>query len=288
MLWMRLLTALILIPLVVAGVYILPSLWFEIILTIIMLLAGFEWTKLIGLKKVGAFCFITILAVLLLGSFYLGTFITYALIPICALFSILFSLIWIFPLISCLTYKGVTPFWAKSRAFLSLTGISLLYAAWSSITLLKVYFGSTAVMALLLIIWIADSGAYFTGRLFGKHALLKEVSPKKTWEGLLGGIILCLLFGTVVYLLKDDFYFLNWIKGFNYIAWTFFVIGTMIYSVIGDLFESLIKRIGGVKDSGTWLPGHGGILDRLDSLIAAAPFFSAGLVMMLQFAIAQR
>ncbi len=117
------------------------------------------------------------------------------------------------------------------------------------------------VFLLFVLIWSSDSFAYFTGRLFGKHKMAPKISPKKTWEGFVGGVIFTLVLG---YFIEQKFPELrgNWI-----------IVGFLVsvFAPIGDLVESQLKRTFGVKDSGNIIPGHGGVLDRLDSFIIAAP-----------------
>jgi phosphatidate cytidylyltransferase len=125
------------------------------------------------------------------------------------------------------------------------------------------------VLFLLLLIWMADIGAYFVGRQFGQRKLAPRVSPGKTWAGIWGGLILSMFFATVVGVVV--------LSGPVEVLKLALLCGvTVVFSVIGDLSVSLMKRHCGVKDSGTILPGHGGVLDRLDSLFAAAPVFAVG------------
>jgi len=130
--------------------------------------------------------------------------------------------------------------------------------------------GGWMLMYLLTLVWVADIGAYFAGRKFGKHKLAPSISPGKTWQGVAGGLVLNVLWISIVYQLSD-----GWGLGFGY----FLMLGlvTSMISVVGDLYESILKREAGQKDSGVLLPGHGGVLDRLDSIIAAAPVFVTGL-----------
>jgi phosphatidate cytidylyltransferase len=131
-------------------------------------------------------------------------------------------------------------------------------------------FGAGYVLFLLIMIAAADTGAYFSGRLWGRHKLAPQISPGKTWEGVLGAIA-----ATLVIALSGALWF-----QVEPLYWMMFVgicLLTVLFSIIGDLFESMIKRQKGVKDSGNLLPGHGGVLDRIDSLTAAAPLFLLGL-----------
>lgn len=122
------------------------------------------------------------------------------------------------------------------------------------------------ILGLMLLIWAADTGAYIAGKNFGKHKLLERVSPGKTWEGWVGGTVLTVLVGWGLAALFHDLELYQWIG---------IAVIVSIFGVLGDLTESLLKRSLGVKDSGTLLPGHGGILDRFDSLIMAIPFIVA-------------
>jgi len=114
-----------------------------------------------------------------------------------------------------------------------------------------------------LILWANDTGAYLIGKFFGRHKLLEAVSPKKTWEGLFGGIASAILSGYFLFSLMPN--------SFTRIEWIVIAIIVAVFANIGDLIESQIKRIKGVKDSGKLLPGHGGVLDRFDGLLIALP-----------------
>ncbi|GGG09429.1 phosphatidate cytidylyltransferase [Pontibacter amylolyticus] len=122
------------------------------------------------------------------------------------------------------------------------------------------------ILGLLLLIWSSDTGAYIAGKNFGKNKLFERISPGKTWEGWMGGTILTILVGWVLSLFFLDLALYQWIG---------IAIIVSVFGVLGDLVESLLKRSLGVKDSGTLLPGHGGILDRFDSLVLAVPFIVA-------------
>ena len=136
-----------------------------------------------------------------------------------------------------------------------------------------VYKAHVLLIALLVtIIWAADVGAYFVGRQFGTRKLAPDVSPGKSWAGLVGGMVVALAVGMMGASLGEPKDHL-----FSSIAWAVLigiVAMTVLFSVLGDLFESLIKREQGVKDSSSLLPGHGGVMDRIDSLTAAGPIFA--------------
>ncbi len=130
------------------------------------------------------------------------------------------------------------------------------------------YVGAKILISVMILVWCADSGAYFTGRLLGKHHMSPHVSPNKTWEGLVGGVVLAM----VAFFILEHFgwYSLHY-ANFPVLIVTAFL--TIIISIFGDLTESMFKRYAGIKDSGIIFPGHGGMIDRVDSLSAAVPFF---------------
>lgn len=122
-----------------------------------------------------------------------------------------------------------------------------------------------------LVLWANDTGAYMVGKFFGKHKLLEAVSPKKTWEGLFGGMLCAILSGYFLFsLMPNSFTQMEWVAIASIVA---------VFANIGDLIESQIKRIKGVKDSGKLLPGHGGVLDRFDGLLIALPLVIIYLIM---------
>ena len=135
------------------------------------------------------------------------------------------------------------------------------------------FFGAEYLLCGLMIVWAADVGAYFAGKFFGRHLLAPAISPKKTLEGLGGGLILAMLVAVVWGM---------WFKitGIHWLFWLTLALVVSLWSVIGDLFESVLKRYANVKDSGAILPGHGGVYDRIDSLTAALPFFVFSLLFM--------
>jgi len=150
-------------------------------------------------------------------------------------------------------------------------GLVSLWICAHSVIYLHYVYGGWVLLYMLTLVWLADIGAYFIGRRFGKRKLAPAISPGKTWEGVYGGIFVNLVWMSIIYWLTDLL---------NLGLLTFLLIGisTVVISIAGDLFESILKREAGVKDSSNLLPGHGGILDRIDSVIAASPVFVSGLV----------
>lgn len=155
-----------------------------------------------------------------------------------------------------------------SRSAGLIQGLLVLVPAWFALVILRDQAGGARlVIAFLAIVWAADVGAYFAGRAFGRHRLAPHISPGKTWEGLAGGVASGAIAGAIASL---------WCS----VPITVLVplaVATTLFSVIGDLAESRLKRTAGVKDSGRLIPGHGGLLDRLDGLCAAVPAFALGL-----------
>ena len=156
-----------------------------------------------------------------------------------------------------------------STVLAAIAGVLALVPSWMALIQLRYMAnGAEWMLFVLVLVWAADIGAYFVGRKFGHTRLAPAVSPGKTWEGVLGGVALSVLVAFV-----GAFYFS--------IAWPMFVglcIAVVGFSVVGDLTESLLKRFAGVKDSGTLFPGHGGVMDRIDSVTSAAPILFLGLI----------
>lgn len=149
-------------------------------------------------------------------------------------------------------------------------GFLILVACWKSLTILQ-GISPFLLLTALVLVWSVDTAAYFTGRRWGKTALAPRISPKKTWEGFWGGIIISVILMTILscflpFSMRQRFYFI------------LLSVLTALFAVIGDLFISLLKRQAGVKDSGRLLPGHGGMLDRVDSSLSALPIFTMGIL----------
>lgn len=161
------------------------------------------------------------------------------------------------------------PFTNIAFIFLGLIYIGVPFALLDLIAFDGEYFYANTVFGLLLMSWANDTGAYLVGSQFGKHRLFERISPKKTWEGTIGGVVITLLLAFGLHFVFDELRLVDWL-----------IIGTIvaIFGTLGDLVESMLKRSVHIKDSGTLLPGHGGILDRFDGFIFLLPFVAAYLL----------
>lgn len=181
---------------------------------------------------------------------------------------------WSFALLWVKSYPASAALW-RTVVMRSLMGLLILVPAWmSAVYLLSFPRGGVLMVAMVVVVVSADVGAYFAGKNFGKHKLAVSVSPAKTWEGFWGGMAACMLLSVLLwYLLPDQAAHIGLT---SVVAVT---LTTALASVVGDLTVSMVKRESGVKDSGSLLPGHGGVLDRLDSMCGAAPVFALGLLL---------
>ncbi len=271
MLKARILTACVLIPSVIAAILYLSSQPFMLLSGAVFLVAAWEWTRLAGFKKVlGRIlcCLLMILtSILLLVLVYQGFGHYMALQE--GIF-ILVPLFWCVALIGVVLYPKYTTFW-KSRAMGILSGCMVLLPSWGFLNALQ----STdpkLVFYVLTLVCTVDSAAYFVGKRYGRTKLAPNLSPGKSWEGVLGGLAVGFLVVGVGYVLIKP--------TLSIPHWMLLSAVVMIFSIVGDLFESLFKRLRGLKNSGSILPGHGGILDRLDSINAAIPLFTLGVMLL--------
>lgn len=270
MLKQRVLTALILAPLVLGAIYFLPSPIVAIILGLIILIGAWEWAGLSGFEATRSKAmYVGTTGLLILASYPLILKATMGQILIAA------CLWWLVALIVIISaqVKGALP--QQNRWLFLNLGYLILIPAWMAIVFLHSHtkLGPVWVLFLFALIWTADIGAYFAGRAIGKHKLADKISPGKSWEGVFGGLIAVLVLAMLLLPVLTD-------KEEVSTSMILLCLGTVLISVLGDLTESVVKRISGKKDSGTILPGHGGVMDRIDSLTAAAPIFVAGLILL--------
>lgn len=266
MLKQRVITALILAPLAIWGIFALESTMFSIVMGLIILIGMWEWGRLVNSSSIviqGTFTAIGI-AIMLALHFYGSIEIYHYLLYLAMAW-------WVLGLIMVLSYPKSGRIIESSQIVRAIVGLVVLVPAWISMVMLHQKFGPFYLLILMFLVWGADSGAYFAGRQWGKTKLAPNVSPKKTWEGVIGGMVMAI---AAVYLMSLFVQLQH--KTMLFLIISFF---TIAISVLGDLVESMFKRSTGIKDSGGILPGHGGILDRIDSLTAAGPFFMFALVM---------
>lgn len=265
MLKLRVITSLILAPLALWAIWASSTNAFAIGIALIFALGAWEWARLCGLHSSPArLVYVALISLLI---FVAHGFLLQGEWPQIILLTAVVW--WAVALLSVLAYPRSSSLW-RIAAVRGLAGILVMVPAWAALLLLHERFGAGFVILLVLLIWAADTGAYFAGRAFGRHKLAPNVSPGKTWEGVVGGMLFALLIAVI------STYLLPPVDGM--IAYLVLVALTVALSVLGDLLESLFKRIAAVKDSGDLLPGHGGVLDRIDSLTAAAPIFTLGLL----------
>lgn len=276
----RVITAVILIPLFVWGTLSLPTRYFALMTGVVVALGMWEWSALVRMTPAGRIVHVTAGAVMMAAAYFyvIDTKALYALLAVVVIWWA-FSLLWMFSYNrrpEPVSNERVAPrddMSARAPWVYALVGWVVLVPAWFSLVALHESraYGPNFVLFLFVLIWLADTSAYFSGRLWGRAKLAPGISPGKTWMGIAGALWMTLLVSAAGGVILG----LGWDK-----SRLFALIGlfTAVASVAGDLFESMFKRRAGVKDSGTLLPGHGGVLDRIDSLTAAAPVFLFGLL----------
>lgn len=258
---LRVLTALVLAPLLLALVLLGSTPLFALVLALVFAVGAHEWAPLAGWSPASRRWGFAMLVLAGLAGVWLsgreGVVLTGLL---CV------ALVWWSLALAWVMRRWPLGPWSKLVA-----GLCTLVPAWTALVVLHAApQGPWLVLALLFIVWGADVGAYFAGHAWGRHKLAPEVSPGKTWEGVVGGLVLA---AVVAWVAAD-------LLAFPAPQFMLLALVVMLASVVGDLMESLLKRQAGVKDSSRLLPGHGGVLDRLDSLHAAAPTFLAGLLLL--------
>jgi phosphatidate cytidylyltransferase len=268
----RVLTALVLVTLVLVFLF-APAPWTLGFFALVMLIAAWEWAGLAGLAANMRVGYAGLVALGVVGSYL--ALVSEGRVDLAAVRAILGAACvgWAVLLLWVKTYPGSAAIWGSVPVRACL-GLLVLLSAWVALIYLRLQpSGSWLILFVIFLVACADTGAYFTGRAFGKHKLAPQVSPGKTIEGLLGGLALVCIFAAAV-----SFTLLS-----GRLPTVPFLVVSLVAglaSVLGDLVESMVKRHQGVKDSGTLLPGHGGVMDRIDSLVAAVPVFTFGLVMM--------
>ena len=254
----RIITALVLAPLFVMLTLWLSAPWFAGFIALILLIGAVEWSQLAKQTTVIGGLAIAVLACFMFALYQNPRWLY--------LISIMGAVYWLVQIVD-LFRNGLTVR-QGTWAYLFHSSVVLL-AAWSSIVLLHQNTANGPIMAIGFIasVWMADSCAYFAGKAFGRHKLAPQISPGKTIEGVAGGVVGTVLFAGLFC------YFAPFFAPGDRIIWVVLAFFAALISVVGDLYESRLKRVAGFKDSGNLLPGHGGMLDRIDGLLAAAPIF---------------
>ena len=273
----RLLAALVMTPLAVAAILLLPTQWLVALAAVLFMIGLWEWFDLAEIEDTLS------RAVLLVANLALVVALVWASRSSVGYTLVLFQLVsvigvvwWLLALLWLGRYDFASDHDTHARVFKLAAGALSMIPAWCALAWIHASQpnGHRWLLTALAIVWAADSGAYFAGRKFGGRffsgrKLAPRVSPNKTIEGLLGGVVAGIVVGVLFALFAGA-------NPSQLPAVALVALVAVLFSVIGDLFESLLKRHAGVKDSGNLIPGHGGILDRIDGVLAALPVFALG------------
>ncbi|TAK79227.1 MAG: phosphatidate cytidylyltransferase [Gammaproteobacteria bacterium] len=265
MLKQRILTALILIPFTLALLVYLPPAGFCIVTLLMTLAAAGEWSNLMGVKRVSRrILYVGIILFLMIDALF---------IPAPVILAIAF-IWWLWATVAVLRYPRGSQGWGRSVLLRGLMGVFVLIPCWVAINYIRMQSdGVFDLLFLFLLIWGADSVAYFVGKKWGKTKLAPEVSPGKSVQGFAAAMLSAIgIAAAALAFWKVPLPIWPWVIALAMV--------TVLFSVVGDLCESMLKRQAGLKDSGSLLPGHGGLLDRIDSLTAAAPIFALGAILL--------
>jgi len=268
MLKTRIATALVLITLVMAALFTLPPRAWGVVILAGCCAAAYEWALLSGFTPVGR-------AVFVLATGVVGVLLLF--LPAAG-----FDQGWRQPFVLSVC-GAATVFWVllapawlagawsmRSPVTYAIIGWLVLIGTWFALVELQAR-SPWLVLATMAVVWLADTAAYFTGRRFGRHKLAPSISPGKTWEGVLGALVAACIYGLLLLGFAPRAGYAQPLSTAAIALWLLLMLALTTLSVIGDLFESKLKRERGVKDSGSLLPGHGGVLDRIDALLAAMP-----------------
>ncbi|MEP7062850.1 MAG: phosphatidate cytidylyltransferase [Betaproteobacteria bacterium] len=259
----RVATALVLLALFFAAVFLLPSIAFALIVAVVLALGAHEWARLIGFAAAASAAYAALVAALALALLFAPAaafgpgWPPRLLMAVCGaatIFWVLLAPLWVI---------GRWP--TRTRWLMAMIGIVTLPALWMALVELHAR-SPWMLLGAMALVWVADTAAFFAGRRFGRHKLAPQVSPGKTWEGVAGACAAVAAYAALcAYLGAGD------TQAGAVLAWVGVALVLTALSIVGDLYESWLKRNAGVKDSGALLPGHGGVLDRIDALLAAMP-----------------
>ncbi|MEP7702745.1 phosphatidate cytidylyltransferase [Paraglaciecola sp. 25GB23A] len=279
MLKQRIITALILAPMALFAILFLPLIGFELLIALVVGLGAWEWSSMSGMTRAATkFAYAAVIvATCLVLAWLLPIHMIWYQGQLNGLYQYILSVAaawWSISLLMIILYPKFSSVWHTSKILRAIFGLLTLIPTWVAVVSLRTslyevdpFYGASLIFYVLGIVWAADIGAFFVGVKFGKHKLRPNVSPGKTIEGLMGGIFASsaiIAFAALHYHVEPSRIWLHILVGAL----------TVGVSALGDLNESMFKRCAGLKDSGTLLPGHGGIMDRIDSLTAAFPVFA--------------
>lgn len=274
MLKARIITALVLFPLLLAAIFLLHGHYWASLMFIIVLLGNAEWSRIASYSKNNSRIYLALTAVL-------GIFLLYFTeITNQSTNSVGFWLL----MISSLFWLLIVPLWLtkgwqiRNPIVMGLIGWIVLIPTWLALVQLQ-FKSPVLLLALMAVVWIADIAAYFSGKKFGKHKLAPSISPGKTWEGVAGAYLAVAIYAAG-WLFYDRTLMTHFLDHETLSAVLIIIVVWIMayFSILGDLFESWMKRQAGLKDSGNLLPGHGGVLDRIDGLTSTLPLISLLLI----------
>lgn len=269
---LRIVSALIAAPLAVAAVFLLPPTSFALVFAVLAGIALDEWGRLAGYSTWRG----RMVYLLVFG----GLCVALAQMPGAAVAALaVMGVGWVIA-------AGIVVAYPRSAMVLRAPGVIpgagllVLTGAWLGLVSLRAQpgLGAWLIIWLFVVVWSADIGAYFVGRTYGRHKLALAVSPGKTWEGAAGGLVCSVLLATGLVGIVPALHMVS----LSLTDWALLAFALGAISIVGDLFESVLKRETGAKDSGTLLPGHGGLLDRIDALLAVLPSFALFVLLMLR------
>jgi len=276
----RIITALILAPAAISAIFYLPINYFAILLMAIIGIGSWEWARFMGLVDTVQRLGYVVVTSAIIAALWVLLPVDETWLVITGVQHDITSILWLsvlwwlFAALLMFLYPKSSSFWANNKFIIAIFGWLTLVPTWLAFMVLRTnnhlldeFQGAQLLMYLFMLVWSADVGAYFVGKSLGKRKLMPNVSPGKTIEGFIGGVVCASILTIIVG------FSLQWSSDKFMTALIVTLLITSI-SVLGDLTESMFKRQAGVKDSGTILPGHGGILDRIDSLTATAPVFA--------------
>ncbi len=269
----RIVTAIVLAGFLIAALVYLSLIQVAVIFGAVLLLAGWEWSRLAGLLSNAtrsAYVVMVLISVVALYVFC-GFHATPDSDRIQSVFGVA-CLWWAIALLWLMGYPNSAQLWGTPFMRIIMGWLVLLPAWLGMVYLLSREGGVYLVLALVIVVAAADIGAYFVGRQWGSHKLAVAISPGKTWEGFFGGLLTSVVCVLAMWSFAD-------LKEFPLTVCLVIGVFTALSSVVGDLVVSMVKRLAQVKDSGSILPGHGGVLDRIDGLTPAAPVFALGMIL---------